>query len=243
MSVLEVRDVTTGYSQVPVLEGVDLTVEEDEIVGMIGPNGAGKSTLFKTIMGYLHPWDGEVIFQGENISDISPSDIVKVGIGYVPQEENIFPNMTVKENLLMGAFTLDDEEFESNYQEMLEVFPDLKEKTSQKVRTMSGGEQKMVAIARALITDPSFMMLDEPSAGLMPKYITDIYETIERIHETQSISILIIEQDVQTVLRYTDRTYVLRNGKNRVEAKSKELLETDDLKQAYLGGSGGVSTD
>jgi ABC-type branched-subunit amino acid transport system ATPase component len=241
MTVLSVTDLTTGYDDVPVLNEVDIDIHENETVGVIGPNGAGKSTLFKAIMGYIHPWEGEITFQGEVINDLGPSDIVKSGLGYVPQEENVFPNMTVRENLQMGAFTISDDEFESSLETIFEVFPDLEDRGSQRVHTMSGGERKMVAIARALVTSPSFLILDEPSAGLMPKYITDIYDTIERIHESQGISILFIEQDVQTLLQYTDRVYVLRNGENRLEASSQELRESDDLKQAYLGGRAGAA--
>lgn len=239
MAVLEVENLHTGYGNVPVLEGVDVHVEEDEVVGVIGPNGAGKSTIFKAIMGYLEPWEGGIRFRGEEIGGTQPSDLVKLGIGYVPQQENVFPQMTVRENLNMGAFTIDDETYRENRESLYELFPRLADRKDQKVRTMSGGEQKMVAIARALITDPDLVLFDEPSAGLMPKYVDDIFEKVRQIQQERNISFLIIEQNVNVLLQNTDRTYVIRDGGVRLEADSQELLESEELGSAYLGGSGG----
>jgi branched-chain amino acid transport system ATP-binding protein len=239
MAVLEVRDLHTGYGDIPVLEGVDVTVEADEVVGIVGPNGAGKSTIFKAIMGYLEPWEGTITFDGRSIGGTQPSELVKLGLGYVPQSENVFPKMTVRENLLMGGFTVDDDTFEENVDDLLELFPRLQERQSQKVRTMSGGEQKMVAVARALVTRPELVLFDEPSAGLMPKYVDTIFEKIRQIQEARGISFLIIEQNVTTLLENTDRTYVIRDGGVRLEAESRRLLEEEDLGQVYLGGSGG----
>lgn len=239
MAVLEVRDLHTGYGDIPVLEGVDVTVEADEVVGIVGPNGAGKSTIFKAIMGYLEPWEGTITFDGRSIGGTQPSELVKLGIGYVPQNENVFPKMTVRENLLMGGFTVDDDTFEENVDDLLGLFPRLQERQNQKVRTMSGGEQKMVAVARALVTRPELVLFDEPSAGLMPKYVDTIFEKIRQIQEARGISFLIIEQNVTTLLENTDRTYVIRDGGVRLEAESRRLLEEEDLGQVYLGGSGG----
>ena len=239
MAVLEVENLHTGYDDVPVLEGVDLTVEADEIVGVVGPNGAGKSTIFKAIMGYLSPWKGTIIFKSDSIGGAQPSDLVKLGIGYVPQNENVFPKMTVRENLRMGGFTVDDEVFEENVDELLELFPRLEERQDQKVRTMSGGEQKMVAVARALVTEPELILFDEPSAGLMPKYVDMIFEKTRQIQEARGISFLIIEQNVTKLLENTDRTYVIRDGGVRLAAESRRLLEEEDLGEVYLGGSKG----
>lgn len=239
MAVLKVEDLHTGYDDVPVLEGVDLSVEADEIVGIVGPNGAGKSTIFKAIMGYLSPWEGTITFKDESIGGAQPSDLVKLGIGYVPQEENVFPKMTVRENLLMGGFTVDDDVFEENVGELLRLFPRLEERQSQRVRTMSGGEQKMVAIARALVTEPELILFDEPSAGLMPKYVDMIFEKTRQIQEARGISFLIIEQNVTKLLENTDRTYVIRDGGVRLSAESRRLLEEEDLGEVYLGGSKG----
>lgn len=239
MAVLEVENLHTGYDDVPVLEGVDLSVEADEIVGIVGPNGAGKSTIFKSIMGYLTPWEGTITFKGDSIGGAQPSDLVKLGIGYVPQEENVFPKMSVRENLLMGGFTVDDDTFEENVDDLLELFPRLEERQSQQVRTMSGGEQKMVAVARALVTEPELILFDEPSAGLMPKYVDMIFEKTRQIQEARGISFLVIEQNVTKLLENTDRTYVIRDGGVRLAAESRRLLEEEDLGEAYLGGSGG----
>lgn len=239
MAVLDVENLHTGYGTVPVLEGVDIHVDEDEVVGVVGPNGAGKSTVFKAIMGYLEPWDGQIRFKGEEIGGTQPSDLVKLGIGYVPQTENVFPQMTVRENLNMGAFTIDDDTYAQNRESLYELFPRLADRKDQEVRTMSGGEQKMVAIARALVTDPDLVLFDEPSAGLMPKYVDDIFEKVRQIQEARDISFLIIEQNVNVLLENSDRTYVIRDGGVRLEADSRELLENDELGAAYLGGSSG----
>jgi branched-chain amino acid transport system ATP-binding protein len=239
MAVLEVENLQTGYGDVPVLEGVDLSIEADEIVGVVGPNGAGKSTIFKSIMGYLPPWEGTITFKGDSIAGAQPSDLVKLGIGYVPQSENVFPKMTVRENLQMGGFTVEDDVFEENVNELLELFPRLEERQSQKVRTMSGGEQKMVAVARALVTKPELILFDEPSAGLMPKYVDMIFEKTRQIQEARGISFLIIEQNVTTLLENTDRTYVIRDGSVRLSAESRRLLDEENLGEVYLGGSKG----
>lgn len=239
MTVLEVENLHTGYDDVPVLEGVELSLDTDEVVGIVGPNGAGKSTIFKSIMGYLSPWEGSITFKGDSIGGTQPSDLVKLGIGYVPQEENVFPKMSVRENLLMGGFTVDEETFEENVDELLELFPRLEERQSQKIRTMSGGEQKMVAVARALVTEPELILFDEPSAGLMPKYVDMIFEKIRQIQKARGISFLIIEQNVPKLLENTDRAYVIRDGGVRLAAESRRLLEEEDLGEVYLGGSEG----
>ncbi|MFC6954736.1 ABC transporter ATP-binding protein [Halorubellus litoreus] len=237
MALLEIEDLHTGYGDVPVLEGVDLEVADEEIVGVVGPNGAGKSTIFKAIMGYLEPWSGSIRYQGREIGGTASSDLVKEGIGYVPQNDNVFPKMTVEENLRMGAFTVTDDEYERNVEPLLELFPKLQERLSQKVYKMSGGEQKMVAVARALVTAPDLVLFDEPSAGLMPKYVDDIFRKVRQIQEERDISLLIIEQNVPKLLENSDRAYVIRDGGVRLEAESRRLLEDEDLGAAYLGGS------
>lgn len=238
MALLNIENLHTGYGDIPVLEGVDLTVEEDEIVGVVGPNGAGKSTIFKAIMGYLEPWEGSILYDGNDIGGTQSSALVKLGIGYVPQRKNVFPKMTVQENLRMGAFTISDAEFEENVESLLELFPRLRDRKDQKVYTMSGGEQKMVAIARALITQPELVLFDEPSAGLMPKYVDGIFDKVSQIQQERGISLLIIEQNVPKLLKNSDRAYVIRDGGVRLEAESQQILEDEDLGAAYLGGSG-----
>ena len=235
-TLLELDGIVAGYNEVPVLNGVDLHVDRGEVVGLIGPNGAGKSTVFKSIMGYLTPWEGEVWYDGERVGHVQPSDLVKLGIGYVPQTQNTFPKMDVMENLRMGAYTLDGD-FDERAEELLELFPRLDERRDQQVRTMSGGEQKMVAVARALIADPDLVLFDEPSAGLMPKYVQQVFDRINTIREEQSLTFLIIEQNVPVLLENTDRAYVLRNGEVVGEAASERFLEGDELGDLYLGGS------
>ena len=237
MTVLEINNLSTGYDDVPVLTNIDIKAENNEIVGIIGPNGAGKSTIFKAIMGYIDPWEGEINFQDSLINNYQASDLVKMGLGYVPQRNNVFPRMTVMENLRMGAFTIDDEQFQQNKKEVLELFPRLSDRKEQTVRTMSGGERKMVAIARALITKPELVLFDEPSAGLMPKYVDEVFEKIHQIRDSSDISFIIIEQNVQKLLENTDRTYVIRDGEVRLEEISREILESEDLGKIYLGGS------
>ena len=234
---LEVDGVVAGYNEVPVLKDIDLHVDGGEVVGLIGPNGAGKSTVFKTVMGYITPWEGEVRYDGERVGDVQPSDLVKLGIGYVPQTQNTFPKMDVMENLRMGAYTLDGSDFDDRAEELLELFPRLQERRHQQVRTMSGGEQKMVAVARALIADPDLVLFDEPSAGLMPKYVQQVFDRIGTIREERNLTFLIIEQNVPVLLENTDRTYVLRNGEVVGEAASERFLEGDELGDLYLGGS------
>ncbi|NHN42799.1 ABC transporter ATP-binding protein [Halorubellus sp. JP-L1] len=236
MSVLNVEDVTTGYTDVPVIKDVSLEIEDNEIVGVIGPNGAGKSTVLKVIMGYLSPWEGSITFKGSSIAGERPSNLIKQGIGYVPQRDNVFPDMTVDENIQMGGFTVDDDELEDRKAELYELFPRLEERKDQDVVTMSGGEQKMVAIARAVVTEPELILFDEPSAGLMPKYVQDVFEKLREIQERRSTSFVTIEQNVNVILRNSDRTYVLREGSVYMERESSELLENEDLREAYLGG-------
>jgi len=227
----------TGYGDTPIVKDISIDVEQNEKVGVIGPNGAGKSTLFKGIMGYLGAWEGFVIFNGTDISNMQPSKVVNSGIGYIPQNDNIFPKMTVKENILMGAYSLDDGLIEERETELYELFPKLEDRRDQRASTMSGGEQKMIAVARAIVTKPDLILFDEPSAGLMPKYIDDIFRKIDVIREERETSFLMIEQNIQKLLENTHRTYVLREGKIHLERDSSELLESDDLQRAYLGGS------
>ncbi|MFC5973532.1 ABC transporter ATP-binding protein [Halomarina salina] len=234
---LDVDGVVAGYNEVPVLKDVDLHVDRGEVVGLIGPNGAGKSTVFKTVMGYLSPWEGEIRYDGERVGDVQPSDLVKLGIGYVPQTQNTFPKMDVMENLRMGAYTVDGSAFEERAEDLLELFPRLDERRHQQVRTMSGGEQKMVAVARALIADPDLVLFDEPSAGLMPKYVQQVFDRIGTIREERNLTFLIIEQNVPVLLENTDRTYVLRNGEVVGDGASERFLEGEELGDLYLGGS------
>lgn len=240
MAILDVEGLVTGYENRPILEDVNISVSEAEFVGVVGPNGAGKSTLFKAIMGYLPAWEGTIRFKGEDIAGRRTSTLIREGIGYVPQIENVFPDMTVEENIRMGGYVIDDDDvLEAQTEELYELFPRLKDRKQQKVYTMSGGERKMVAVARAVVTEPELILFDEPSAGLMPKYVDDVFEKLNEIQDRRGTSFLTIEQNVKRILQNTDRTYVLRDGKMYMERPSAELLEDEDLQRAYLGGSKG----
>jgi len=234
MSLLEVREVTSGYGDMEVLHGVSIAVEEGQIVSIIGPNGAGKSTLMKTIFGLLRPWRGEIRFKGENITGLPPDQIVRKGMCYVPQLDNVFPSLTVQENLEMGAFILDGD-ITPRLERVWELFPLLRERRRQRVGKMSGGERQMVAMGRALMLDPKLLLLDEPSAGLAPKLVEEIFERIVEINRA-GVAIVMVEQNAKKSLELADRGYVLADGQNRFEGTGKELLDNPDIGRLYLGG-------
>jgi len=217
-----------------VLHEVSLEVREGEIVSIIGPNGAGKSTLMKTIFGLLRPWRGAITFQGEEISGLPPDRIVRRGLCYVPQVENVFPSLTVEENLEMGAFILDGD-LTDRKERVFALFPLLRERRRQRVGRMSGGERQMVAMGRALMLEPKLLLLDEPSAGLAPKLVDMIFERIVEINRT-GVAIVMVEQNAKKSLELADRGYVLANGQNRFEGTGRELLENPDIARLYLGG-------
>jgi len=217
-----------------VLHDVSFRIEEKEIISIIGPNGAGKSTLLKTIFGLLKPTKGSVTFKGNSITGLAPDRIVRLGMAYVPQVENVFPSLTVHENLEMGAFILTDD-FSARLEDVYELFPLLKKRRRQRVGKMSGGERQMVAMGRALMLDPELLLLDEPSAALAPKLAEMIFERITAINET-SVSILIVEQNAKESLKLADRGYVLASGQNRFEDTGENLLANEEIGQLYLGG-------
>jgi len=231
---LKLIDVVSGYTDVNIIQGVSLEVHKHEIVTIIGPNGSGKSTLMKTIFGLVKLRSGRILFDGSDISRVRPDNIVKKGIGYVPQERNVFTSLTVWENLEMGAFIQRDR-FEAGLEEVLTIFPELKAKREQKVGTMSGGEQKMVAIGRALILMPTLLLLDEPSSGLSPKLRELVFQKIVDINALGT-SLIIVEQNARMALAVSHRGYVLEMGKNRFEGEAKGLLSNDEVKTLYLGG-------
>jgi neutral amino acid transport system ATP-binding protein len=236
--VLEAEDVVAGYvSEVDILNGVSMTVREGEIVTVIGPNGAGKSTLIKTIFGLLHPRTGQVRFQGKEVSGLKPHRLVRSGLGYVPQLDNVFPSLTVDENLEMGS--LDPRRSSEQMQRMYEIFPRLGERRDQVAGTMSGGERQMVAMAKALMPDPKLLLLDEPSAGLAPAFVDAIFEKVEEINKA-GVTIVMVEQNARRALAMSHRGYVLDVGKNRYEGTGRELLEDDNVAQLYLGGTARV---
>ncbi|MFB6185075.1 MAG: ABC transporter ATP-binding protein [Haloarculaceae archaeon] len=233
MGILEVSNLVTGYGDAEIVHGVDLEVQPEEMVCIIGPNGAGKSTFMKAIFGLIDAWDGQVVLAGEDVTHYRPHEITKVGGSYVPQRNNIFPNLTVRENLEMGAYTKEDVD-ESDYEEVWERFPILEERQNQKVGNMSGGQQQMVAMGAGLMIDPDILLVDEPSAGLAPDLVAEMFERIQRIKQ-QGTAVLMIEQNARQALRYSDRGYVLDQGENRFVGTGEELLDSEEIKELYLG--------
>jgi len=231
---LKLIDVVSGYTDVNIIRGVSMEVDKDEIVTIIGPNGSGKSTLMKTIFGLVKLRSGRILFDGSDISQLRTDKIVRKGIGYVPQERNVFPSLTVQENLEMGAF-IRREGFKEGLEEVFTIFPELKKKRAQKAGTMSGGEQKMVAIGRALILMPALLLLDEPSSGLSPKLRNVLFKKIVDINELGT-SLMVVEQNARMALSASHRGYVLEMGKKRFEGEGKSLLTNEEVKKMYLGG-------
>lgn len=235
MALLEVRNVTAGYGDTEILRDVSMHVDEGEMVTIIGPNGAGKSTVMKTVFGLLHPREGSVHFAGEDISRLQPYQIVERGMCYVPQVSNIFTDLTVSENLEMGAFLAKKSEIEARKEAIYAYFPRLKERRNQRAGKMSGGERQMVAMGSALMLNPRLVLMDEPSAGLSPKMVGVIFEQIEKINKAGP-AVLIVEQNAQLSLRMSDRGYVLASGRNRFEGTGEGLLNDPEVGRLYLGG-------
>ncbi|MEM3022947.1 MAG: ABC transporter ATP-binding protein [Candidatus Bathyarchaeia archaeon] len=233
---LELRGVQCHIGKHEVLNDVSLDIREGELVCLLGANGAGKSTLFKTISGLIRPTRGEVVFEGEVISKKSADRIVRQGISLCPEGRKLFPRLSVRKNLMMGAYThhRDKEAVERTLREVYELFPILEERSEQDAGTLSGGEQQMLAIARALMSRPKLLMLDEPSLGLAPSIVRRVFEIIERINEN-GVAILLVEQNIHHALNISDRGYVLENGRVVLSGRSDELLENAHVKKAYLG--------
>lgn len=234
MPLLEAKNVVSGYGKVEILHDVSVYVNEEEMVSIIGPNGSGKSTLMKTIFGLLSAWEGEVNFEEKDITGVKPNEIVRKGLCYVPQEGNIFPTLTVEENLDMGAFIRTDDYFEE-LQNVYELFPALTEKKDQQVGNLSGGQQQMVAMGSALMLDPAILLLDEPTAGLAPNLAQMILKKIKDINKT-GVAILIVEQNAREALKLSNRGYILAMGENKFTGKSEDLLDNEEVGKLYLGG-------
>lgn len=233
MSLLAAREVITGYGEMEILHDVSIDVEDGQIVTVIGPNGAGKSTLMKTIFGLLPTWRGKVTFTGEDITRLPPEQIVRRGICYVPQVDNIFPNLTVEENLEMGAYLREDD-FRQQMEEIYTLFPDIAGRRKTKAGNLSGGMRQMVAFGRALMLEPRMLLLDEPSAGLAPLVVEMIFQRIRTINE-QGVTILMIEQNARQALEHSDRAFVLVDGRNRLDGIGKELLANEEIGRLFLG--------
>ncbi len=234
MSLLMGEAIHSGYGDMEVLHDVSLHIDEGEIVSIIGPNGAGKSTLLKTIFGLLKPTKGTVTFKESSITGLAPDQIVRLGMAYVPQVENVFPSLSVQENLEMGAFIRKDD-FSEQLGEVFDLFPLLRERRRQRVGKMSGGERQMVAMGRALMLDPKLLLLDEPSAALAPNLAAMIFDRITAINQT-GVAILIVEQNAKASLKLAGRGYVLASGENRFEDTGENLLANEEVGQLYLGG-------
>jgi ABC-type branched-subunit amino acid transport system ATPase component len=233
---LVAESITAGYGRLDILHGVSLTVGLHEIVSIIGPNGAGKSTAFKTIVGFLTPRSGRVMFNGEDVTGLRPDIVLRRGLAYVPQGRIVFPQMTVLENLEMGAYIeRDPARVASALEQVYAMFPILSERRKQKAGTMSGGEQQMVAIARALMTTPRLILLDEPSLGLSPKFVTLIFEKLVELRQA-GYTLMLVEQNATRALAVADRGYVLELGRNRFEGAGQRLLADPEVKRLYLGG-------
>jgi branched-chain amino acid transport system ATP-binding protein len=233
-AMLAVDRVDVFYGAVHALHGISLQVHEGELVCLLGGNASGKSTTMKTILGLVKPRAGTVTFRGERIDGLKTSQIVRKGIASVPEARRLFPRMTVRENLLMGAYTRSDREVESDVERMAELFPRLRERWKQLGGTLSGGEQQMLAMARALMSRPSLICMDEPSMGLAPAFVERVYELIGQIR-AQGTTVLVVEQSAHVALEIADRAYVLQNGVMRLEGPARELLANDEVRRAYLG--------
>lgn len=236
MALIEVEDIHAGYDGTEVLHGISIHVEDREVVTIIGPNGAGKSTLLKAIMGYVIPHAGRIRFAGEDVTPLRPDQRVDHGLAYVPQLDNVFPSLTVAENLRMGGYLVGREPLKEKIEELYTRFPRLAERKSQRVRTMSGGERQMLALARALMTDPRLLLLDEPSAALSPRLAGEVFDKVVEIHE-QGKAVIIVEQEAQRSLEVSDRGYVLVDGRNAFEDRAENIVDNEKIREAYLGGS------
>jgi branched-chain amino acid transport system ATP-binding protein len=236
MALLDLKNIDAGYGRIQILHSVSLHVKEKEVVCVIGPNGAGKSTTFKVIMGFINHLGGEIFFNGNNVVGFRPDQILGMGLGYVPQGRIVFNQMTVRENLDIGGFVERDKgKLKKSMDYVFDLFPRLGERQKQMAGTMSGGEQQMLAMGRALMTRPRMLMLDEPSLGLSPRFVDEVFEKIVALTK-ENLTIMLVEQNAARALEISDRGYVLELGRNRYEGAGKELLQNKDVRKMYLGG-------
>jgi branched-chain amino acid transport system ATP-binding protein len=232
---LQVNHLDASYGFLQILWDVSLHVDDGEFVGLIGPNGAGKTTMLRTIAGLLAPQNGEVQFNGKPIGGIAAYKVSRMGISYVSEDLNLFTDMSVRENLLMGAYSVKDKQQQlETLSFVFELFPRLKEREDQLAGTMSGGERKMLAIARGMMSNPQMMLVDEPSLGLAPHLVSDVFRSLQKLHQ-QRVTILLVEQRVNATLEITDRAYVLEHGRVVMEGPASELKNNEHIRAAYLG--------
>ncbi|SOC36579.1 ABC transporter ATP-binding protein [Ureibacillus acetophenoni] len=231
---LKLTNVETFYGQIQALKGIDLEVNEGKIITLLGANGAGKSTTMKTIAGLLKPKNGSVEFNGENVTGLRPDQLLRKGISLVPEGRAILTSMTVLENLEMGAYQRNDKDVRNDIEDVMQRFPILKERQTQMAGTLSGGQQQMLAIARALLSKPKLLLLDEPSMGLAPLIVADIFKIIKEINEAGT-TVLLVEQNAKQALKIADYGYVMETGKIIIEGSAQSLLEDPRVVEAYLG--------
>ena len=233
---LEIKDLFVSYGMMEVLHGISLKVEDKELVSVIGPNGAGKSTLIKTVMGLVKPTSGAILYNGQDITHLPAHKRAGLGIGYVPEGRRVFAKLTVEENLRMGAYELKDKkQIARNMERVYEIFPRLGERKAQLASTMSGGEQQMLAISRALMLSPQMLLIDEVSMGLMPIMVNTCFDVIKKLND-QGITILVVEQNANKALKVADRGYVLETGNIILSDTAENLRKDDTVQKAYLGG-------
>lgn len=234
MALVELKDVVGGYGGAPILNGVNISIEQSDIGVIVGPNGAGKSTTLKALFGLLKVTSGSIAFSGEDITNALPDRLVPKGLSFVPQEKNVFTSMSVEENLEMGAFTRRDD-YSTTMDWVYDMFPVLFEKRNQKAGELSGGQRQMVAMGRALMSHPRLLLLDEPSAGLSPKYVLEIFEQIVKINRS-GVGILMVEQNARQALAFATRGFVLASGQNRFTGTGPELIADPEVAKSFLGG-------
>lgn len=233
MAILEIQDLDAGYGSIDVLSDIDLNVESGTITGIIGPNGTGKSTLLKSIIGIADVKNGRIHYKGEELTDVLPWELIETGIAYMPQGNRVFPDMSVRDNLRVGGYVQDDASFEERLDYVYELYPVLEEKKSAKAESLSGGQQTMLSFGMALMSDPDLILLDEPSAGLAPELVDQMFELIEQLRD-EGMPFLIVEQSVRVLLEHSDYVYVIDEGTVRFDGEPSEIRERDDLMEIYL---------
>ena len=234
---VKIRGLKKSFDKVQALDGVDLTIKQGEFLGLLGPNGAGKSTLLMTISGVNKAATGEILFDSKSIANLPPHDIVNLGISQVPEGRRIFSRLTVEDNLRLGASVNEKgKNFDQDSKDVYDLFPVLKDRLSQRGGTLSGGEQQMLAIGRAMMARPRMLLLDEPSLGIAPKLVNQIFASIKNINKEKKVTVFLVEQNAKKALELADRGYVLVNGKISLEGAGKDLLNNPDVQAAYLEG-------